>query len=882
MHHRPGYTDASKKNDTRNFWPGLFYDYWRLFPWRMPLTEDPPPGCEPPPEDAEAAFKALDCDLTPEEEALKTKIQTETKQKIKHWFNRQRPGHMGIQGNPFFHQLKQMRQKNDEPAPKRLADYQYYLQHPDHKDAVEARFQEECGDEPRKKHLALRCKLAREMLAAETEDVRTRLKEECEKAHQTELAAWKEADKGWPSANPEVQKQCREQFLPIIAPLLEGLRAYTGFTINIVAARVNGETFDVSSANAGVVQGKDWAQYDPVGYAEMLLRFLRFVHAEHLEATGQSLSATPMPAVPTSTSTAAIATPAATAAPMTAAATTASSPTISAAAIGANMKCMSPAGDDAPTGPDIDMTFAPPLPAAPRDALMGPPPLPALVNDEVDQALLSGFLLPTAPPRTEDLAAPPATAAPAPTPATLATIPAAPAPAAIPPAPTVPAPTPMGSGLPAPSALEAGMVRMWALEALVPEEQALGVRQMNITLHAEVMAMPPGTRGPYVRRLARMPSIELNRENSMARNRAWQADMGLSSAVAFVGMKTKRSAKDDKGRQKKKPRNDEDDWDDDDGEDEDNDSDESDREEIARAATPRVTRSQAKSSKPGVSGWAETGKKMLLTGIEGEEWAALVGLWYKLEEQSGFISPNKPHPTALRLKEVGVWVKNARKGTPSVSTNTFPKEWTNWWTAINPGWRRVEGQLVRQENEGDFAVLRCPGPNGFLSVLTCLKWWRVTLETESSEWREAVADVCWVLERMVEYVFYLLNICMYTADTPDPAVPARRGAPVRARARGRGAEPRGIAKSAGDARSARADASLVRKVGLKALVGTLEEPAAPPGTMEPSPNPETSGSEAGGAPAATGDAASLMGMEMDGNGNEGVAANDSNGTKVVG
>ncbi|KAJ6489835.1 hypothetical protein C8R45DRAFT_1096821 [Mycena sanguinolenta] len=477
MYHLPGYTDASKRNDTRNFWPALFHEYWRLYPWRLPLNEEPPLSCEAPPEDAEAAFKVLDCDLSPEDQALKSKIQTDTKNvnamKIKHWYNRQRPGQMGIQGNPFFHQLKEMRQKNDEPAPKRLADYQYYLQHPDHKDAIEVRFQDKYAEEPRKNHLALHCQLAREMLAAEPEDVRARLKEECEEAHQAELAEWKEADQGWPSADPKVQKQCREQFLPIIAPLLEGLRAYTGFTINIVAARVDGDTFDVSSANAGVVQGKDWAQYDPVGYAEMLPRFLRFVHAEHLESTGQHSA--PMPAVPAPTAT--------TATPAPTVSTTITVPMgIGAAAIGTNMERISPAGDD------VDMTCTPPLP----DATLGPPPLPELVDDEVDKALESGLLLPAAPvavcaPTTHAAPAPPPTA-PAPAAAPGVT----PAPA-LPPALTAPSSAVAIDGLAAPSTVETGMARMRALEALMPEEQSLGVRRMSVALHAEVMAMPPGT-----------------------------------------------------------------------------------------------------------------------------------------------------------------------------------------------------------------------------------------------------------------------------------------------------------------------------------------------------------------------------------------------------
>ncbi|KAJ6448527.1 hypothetical protein C8R45DRAFT_1115213 [Mycena sanguinolenta] len=145
------YTEASKTKDTCNFFTELFYEYWRLYPWCLPLGEEPPLGCEAPPEDAEAAFKALDLNLSDEESEEKSNIQTKTQEKIKQWYNRQCPAQMGIEGNPFFHNLKEMRKRNDKPAPKRPTDYQYYLQHPDYKDTLEERFNSEHADAPRNK-----------------------------------------------------------------------------------------------------------------------------------------------------------------------------------------------------------------------------------------------------------------------------------------------------------------------------------------------------------------------------------------------------------------------------------------------------------------------------------------------------------------------------------------------------------------------------------------------------------------------------------------------------------------------------------------------------------------------------------------------------------
>jgi hypothetical protein len=48
--------------------------------------------------------------------------------------------------------------------------------------------------------------------------------------------------------------------------------------------------------------------------------------------------------------------------------------------------------------------------------------------------------------------------------------------------------------------------------------------------------------------------------------------------------------------------------------------------------------------------------------------------------------------------------------------------------------------------DGDWTLLDLPGPNRFLNVLICLKWWRERLEGETKKWRDAVEDVKWVLE----------------------------------------------------------------------------------------------------------------------------------------
>ncbi|KAJ7507609.1 hypothetical protein B0H11DRAFT_1664186, partial [Mycena galericulata] len=129
----------------------------------------------------------------------------------------------------------------------------------------------------------------------------------------------------------------------------------------------------------------------------------------------------------------------------------------------------------------------------------------------------------------------------------------------------------------------------------------------------------------------------------------------------------------------------------------------------------------------------------------GAGWKGLVDLWWKLEESTKFATSVKSHPPRLRPKQVGVWVKNARKGTPALEVGAFSKQWWVWWRAINPDWREREGDLLK-DGDGNWGVMECPGQNGFLNVLICLKWWGDRLEGDSREdWEQAVGDVRWVL-----------------------------------------------------------------------------------------------------------------------------------------
>ena len=42
-----------------------------------------------------------------------------------------------------------------------------------------------------------------------------------------------------------MSSRSRDKFMATVAPLLAGLRAFTGYTINLIAGRMDGDRFDV-------------------------------------------------------------------------------------------------------------------------------------------------------------------------------------------------------------------------------------------------------------------------------------------------------------------------------------------------------------------------------------------------------------------------------------------------------------------------------------------------------------------------------------------------------------------------------------------------------------------------------------------------------------
>ncbi|KAJ7721199.1 hypothetical protein DFH07DRAFT_760601, partial [Mycena maculata] len=106
-----------------------------------------------------------------------------------------------------------------------------------------------------------------------------------------------------------------------------------------------------------------------------------------------------------------------------------------------------------------------------------------------------------------------------------------------------------------------------------------------------------------------------------------------------------------------------------------------------------------------------------------------------------------------RPEEVGTWIKYVQKGILTIENGqAFAEKWENWWRALNPDWRVAEDGTPLREERGAWDKMEAPGANGFLGVLACLKWWKLKVDIADGDkrWAAAVADVMWVLSRMVK------------------------------------------------------------------------------------------------------------------------------------
>lgn len=89
------------------------------------------------------------------------------------------------------------------PMPKKLADYQYYMQHEDYKAKVTAEYDKQSAGVKPADRLKLHARVARELFLAEPQELQTRMKEEADATHAALIEKHEDALEGLPAHNEE-------------------------------------------------------------------------------------------------------------------------------------------------------------------------------------------------------------------------------------------------------------------------------------------------------------------------------------------------------------------------------------------------------------------------------------------------------------------------------------------------------------------------------------------------------------------------------------------------------------------------------------------------------------------------------------------------------
>ncbi|KAF9012273.1 hypothetical protein BDZ89DRAFT_963570 [Hymenopellis radicata] len=155
--------------------------------------------------------------------------------------------------------------------------------------------------------------------------------------------------------------------------------------------------------------------------------------------------------------------------------------------------------------------------------------------------------------------------------------------------------------------------------------------------------------------------------------------------------------------------------------------------------------------------------------IASPDWVNLLRVWTQVEGLAEFRLGKVilGYQSTLKPDALTQWV-NIRRRTPIVLTKRqlkgFAGDFWAWWIDLQPEWRDVAGchgpltlehrPLPAGRNWGQLADAK--GRNGVVSVIACLAWWGVHHVVESgpavlrAEWYEAVADVTYVLDSILE------------------------------------------------------------------------------------------------------------------------------------
>ena len=105
-----------------------------------------------------------------------------------------------------------------------------------------------------------------------------------------------------------------------------------------------------------------------------------------------------------------------------------------------------------------------------------------------------------------------------------------------------------------------------------------------------------------------------------------------------------------------------------------------------------------------------------------------------------------------------MWIKTRAYDSAHIpfvpDASAYHKGWVKWWMDCQPPWRKGSEWPLPKEQVGNttWGKLSARGQNGFFLVVMSATWWAASLKSTDDRclFDEAMDDMCWVLERILE------------------------------------------------------------------------------------------------------------------------------------
>lgn len=106
-------------------------------------------------------------------------------------------------------------------------------------------------------------------------------------------------------------------------------------------------------------------------------------------------------------------------------------------------------------------------------------------------------------------------------------------------------------------------------------------------------------------------------------------------------------------------------------------------------------------------------------------------------------------------------------------TGAYGRMWTAWWMACQPSWRQDRGWPIPKERDSNakWGKLTARGQNGMFIIVMSTTWWAASLKPTDPRdtFDEAVDDLKWVIEQMIESLLLPVPRTTEVAQDPSPA-----------------------------------------------------------------------------------------------------------------